>query len=187
METYKNKFSFETTLTYEAKGLSANRDLISYLFDAINIQDTTASLLDKSAGIDLVIQRNDGRVYGVGVRCRRGDYGTFTLSKHTSRPNSQMNRVLDSVSDAYAVKPMHPQYILQLNGCDEYGSCMGSIILVQVPVFASWVQTIDIEDYYIPYLDAYEFQKDSSEPTNGIRILKNPNENKNYTDLLTFV
>jgi hypothetical protein len=187
METYKNKFNFETTLSFEAQGLSANNSLISYLFDAVAIQDTTASLLDKSAGIDLVVQRGNGKVYGVGVRCRREDYGTFTVSKHTSRPNSQMNRVLDSVEDAYGVKPMHPQYILQLNGCDSEWVCRGSIILVQVPVFASWVQTIDLEQYYIPYLDAYEFAKDVNEPTSGIRNLKNPNAGKNYTDLLTFV
>lgn len=187
METYKNKISFETTLKYEEESLLVNKELIYYLFDAVTIENTTSSLLDKKAGIDLVIQRGNGLIYGVGVRCRREDYGTFTISKHTSRPNSQMNRVIDSVRDSYTVKPMHPQYILQLNGCDEDWVCRGSIVLVQVPVFASWVQTINLEEYYIPYLDAYEFTKDSNEPTSGIRTLKNPNPKKSIQNLYSIV
>jgi len=168
--------------------LSVNRGLIQFLFDAVSVEDTTASLLDKSAGIDLIIQRGDGRVYGVGVRCRREDYGTFTVSKHISRPNSQMNRVLDSVENSFQVRPMHPQYILQLNGCDDSWRCRGSILLVQVPVFASWVETVDLEGHYLPYLDAYEFRVDSNEPTSGIRNLANPNKTKEiYTDSLCFV
>lgn len=182
MEVFKNKFNFQTTLSYEAKSLSANKDLIAYLFDAVSIENSTSSLLDIKAGIDLVVQRKDGRVYGVGVRCRREDYGTFTLSKHKNKENSQMNRVLDSVNADYTVRPLYPQYLLQLNGCDENWVCKGSIILVQVPVFASWVGTVCLEDYYIPFLDAYEFEMDLKEPTSGIRMLENPNLIYNYTD-----
>ena len=137
--------------------------MIQELTGAGSVFNISQTPLDKRAGVDAILQFDRG-LSGVALRIRKPQYKKyskrFTLGHHISKPNSQIHCILNSVNDSNV---FYPHFVLQVNGVEEEGDCKECYaILLQTDVFANYlkelIETNTLEDYYIPVLDAYEFE-----------------------------
>jgi len=141
----------------------SNSALIEELTGASRVFDISHTPMDKRSGVDAILQFDRG-LSGVALRIRKPQYKKFskrfTIGHHISKPNSQIHCLLNSVNDSNV---FYPHFVLQVNGVEEEGDCKECYaILLQTDVFANYlkehIKTNTLEDYYIPVLDAYEFE-----------------------------
>lgn len=158
-----DKFSFEQRKRYEEKFVQNNSALIQDLTGASLVYNISQTPLDVRVGVDAILQLDRG-LSGVALRIRKPQYKKFskrfTIGHHISKTNSQMHYILNSTNDSNV---FYPHFILQVNGVDEEGYCKEcNAIMMQTNVFANFlkelINTNTLEDYYIPVLDAYEFE-----------------------------
>ena len=162
MKNYKD-FPFEERKRYEETFVENNSALIEELTGASRVFDISQTPMDKRAGVDAILQFDRG-LSGVALRIRKPQYKKFskrfTIGHHISQPNSQIHCILNSTNDSNV---FYPHLVLQVNGVDEEGYCKDCYaIILQTNVFANYlkelIETNTLEDYYIPVLDAYEFE-----------------------------
>ena len=162
IKNYK-KFSFEERKRYEETFVQNNSALIQDLTGASLVYNISQTPLDVRAGVDAILQFDRG-LSGVALRIRKPQYKKFskrfTIGHHISKPNSQMHYILNSTNESNV---FYPHLILQVNGVEQEGYCKECYaIMLQTNVFANYlkelINTNTLEDYYIPVLDAYEFE-----------------------------
>ncbi len=158
-----DKFPFEERKRYEETFVENNSGLIQELTGAGSVFNISQTPMDKRAGVDAILQFDRG-LSGVALRIRKPQYKKyskrFTLGHHISKPNSQIHCILNSINDSNV---FYLHFVLQVNGVEEEGDCKECYaILLQTDVFANYlkelIKTNTLEDYYIPVLDAYEFE-----------------------------
>ncbi len=158
-----DKFPFEERKRYEETFVENNSGLIQELTGAGSVFNISQTPMDKRAGVDAILQFDRG-LSGVALRIRKPQYKKyskrFTLGHHISKPNSQIHCILNSINDSNV---FYLHFVLQVNGVEEEGDCKECYaILLQTDVFANYLKeliaTNTLEDYYIPVLDAYEFE-----------------------------
>jgi len=161
MKNYKD-FSFEERKNYEERFVQNNSALIQEITGASLVYNISQTPLDLRSGVDAIIQLDRG-LSGVALRIRKPQYKRFskrfTIGHHISKPNSQIHTILNSTNKSLV---FYPHFILQVNGVNDEGYCKDcSAILLQTDVFAKYlmnlINTNQLEDYYMPVLDAYEF------------------------------
>ena len=158
-----DKFPFEERKRYEETFVQNNSGLIQELTGASSVYDISQTPMDRRAGVDAILQFDRG-LSGVALRIRKPQFNKFakrfTIGHHISKPNSQIHCILNSTNDSNV---FYPHFVLQVNGVDEEGYCGECYaIMLQTNVFANYlrelIETNTLEDYYIPVLDAYEFE-----------------------------
>lgn len=163
MKSTKNTdYDFEERKHYEETFVANNSELLMKLTGASTVMSMSRSVLDRLAGIDALLQI--GRdIVGVALRVRKPQYKAFakrfTLGFHESKVNSQVHTILNSRN---AQEQFVPHLLIQVNGVDDEGYCTDcTAIMIQTNIFCYYLedlkQTNQLESYYIPKLDAYEF------------------------------
>jgi len=162
MKNYKS-FPFEERKRYEETFVENNSALIEELTGASRVFDISQTPMDRRVGVDAILQFDRG-LSGVALRIRKPQFKKyakrFTIGHHISKPNSQIHYILNSTNDSNV---FYPHLVLQVNGVDEEGYCDECYaIMLQTNVFANYlrelIETNTLENYYIPVLDAYEFE-----------------------------
>ena len=186
MKNYKS-FPFEERKFYEETFVQNNSALIQEITGASLVYNISQTEMDKRSGIDAILMI-DGGLSGVALRIRKPKYKKyskrFTVGHHISQPNSQIHCILNSNNDSLV---FYPHFILQVNGIDEEGYCKECYaIMLQTNVFADYlkelIETKTLEDYYIPVLNAYEFEFEEifTQTDTGVDLYNIKNNNIKY-------
>ena len=186
MKNYKS-FPFEELKQYEETFVQNNSALIQDITGASLVYNISQTEMDKRSGIDAILMV-DGGLSGVALRIRKPKYKKyskrFTVGHHISQPNSQIHSILNSTNDSLV---FHPHFILQVNGVDEEGYCKECYaIMLQTNVFADYlkelIETNTLQDYYIPVLNAYEFEFSEvfTQTDTGVDLFHIQNNNIKY-------
>lgn len=180
-----DKFSFEERKNYEETFVNKNDGLIKSLTGASTVYNISQTVLDKQSGIDAILQIDDG-LCGIALRIRKPTWKQynkrFTLGFHISKPNSQIHTILKAREKYFT-----PHLLLQVNGVNDEGYCQEcNAILIQTNVFAGFlydlIKTNTLETYYIPKLDAYDFEFSDvfTETNTGVDLFKIENNKIKY-------
>ena len=180
-------YSFKERKEYEETFVENNSALIQEITGASLVYNISQTEMDKRSGIDAILMI-DGGLSGVALRIRKPKYKKyskrFTVGHHISQPNSQIHCILNSNNDSLV---FYPRFILQVNGIDEEGYCKECYaILIQTNVFADYlkelIETKILEDYYIPVLNAYEFEFEEifTQTDTGVDLYNIKNNNIKY-------
>ena len=182
-----DKFPFEERKLYEEIFVQNNSALIQDITGASLVYNISQTEMDKRSGIDAILMV-DGGLSGVALRIRKPKYKKyskrFTVGHHISQSNSQIHTILNSTNNSLV---FHPHFILQVNGVDQEGYCKECYaILIQTNVFADYlkelIETKILEDYYIPVLNAYEFEFEEifTQTDTGVDLFHIQNNNIKY-------
>jgi hypothetical protein len=180
-------YSFKDRKDYEETFVENNSALIQEITGASLVYNISETEMDKRSGIDAILMI-DGGLAGVALRIRKPKYKKyskrFTVGHHISQSNSQIHSILNSTNDSLV---FHPHFILQVNGVDPKGYCKECYaILIQTNVFADYlkelIETKILEDYYIPVLNAYEFEFEEifTQTDTGVDLFHIQNNNIKY-------
>lgn len=186
MKNYKD-FPFHERKKYEETFVENNSALIRSITGATTVYNISQSVLDKQSGIDAILQYNTN-LSGIALRIRKPKYkrynNRFTLGHHISKTNSQVHTILKAKESE---KYFTPHLLLQVNGVDQEGYCSEcQAILIQTNIFANYLQelieTEELDFYYIPVLDAYEFEFSHvfTETDTGVDLFKIENNEIQY-------
>ena len=180
-------YSFKDRKEYEETFVENNSALIQEITGASLVYNISQTEMDKRSGIDAILMI-DGGLSGVALRIRKPKYKKyskrFTVGHHISQSNSQIHTILNSTNNSLV---FHPHFILQVNGVDQEGYCKECYaILIQTNVFADYlkelIETKILEDYYIPVLNAYEFEFEEifTQTDTGVDLFQIKNNNIKY-------
>ena len=180
-------YSFKDRKDYEETFVQNNSALIQEITGASLVYNISQTEMDKRSGIDAILMI-DGGLSGVALRIRKPKYKKyskrFTVGHHISQSNSQIHTILNSTNNPLV---FHPHFILQVNGVDQEGYCKECYaILIQTNVFADYlkelIETKILEDYYIPVLNAYEFEFEEifTQTDTGVDLFQIKNNNIKY-------
>ena len=180
-------YSFKERKEYEETFVENNSALIQEITGASLVYNISQTEMDKRSGIDAILMI-DGGLSGVALRIRKPKYKKyskrFTVGHHISQSNSQIHTILNSTNNPLV---FHPHFILQVNGVDQEGYCKECYaILIQTNVFADYlkelIETKILEDYYIPVLNAYEFEFEEifKQTDTGVDLFHIKNNNIKY-------
>ena len=180
-------YSFKERKEYEETFVENNSALIQEITGASLVYNISQTEMDKRSGIDAILMI-DGGLSGVALRIRKPKYKKyskrFTVGHHISQSNSQIHSILNSTNNSLV---FHPHFILQVNGVDQEGYCKECYaILIQTNVFADYlkelIETKILEDYYIPVLNAYEFEFEEifTQTDTGVDLFQIKNNNIKY-------
>ena len=180
-------YSFKDRKEYEETFVQNNSALIQEITGASLVYNISQTEMDKRSGIDAILMI-DGGLSGVALRIRKPKYKKyskrFTVGHHISQSNSQIHTILNSTNNSLV---FHPHFILQVNGVDQEGYCKECYaILIQTNVFADYlkelIETKILEDYYIPVLNAYEFEFEEifTQTDTGVDLFQIKNNNIKY-------
>ena len=180
-------YSFKERKEYEETFVQNNSALIQEITGASLVYNISQTEMDKRSGIDAILMI-DGGLSGVALRIRKPKYKKyskrFTVGHHISQSNSQIHTILNSTNNSLV---FHPHFILQVNGVDQEGYCKECYaILIQTNVFADYlkelIETKILEDYYIPVLNAYEFEFEEifTQTDTGVDLYNIKNNNIKY-------
>ena len=180
-------YSFKDRKEYEETFVENNSALIQEITGASLVYNISQTEMDKRSGIDAILMI-DGGLSGVALRIRKPKYKKyskrFTVGHHISQSNSQIHTILNSTNNSLV---FHPHFILQVNGVDQEGYCKECYaILIQTNVFADYlkelIETKILEDYYIPVLNAYEFEFEEifTQTDTGVDLFQIQNNNIKY-------
>ena len=180
-------YSFKERKEYEETFVENNSALIQEITGASLVYNISQTEMDKRSGIDAILMI-DGGLSGVALRIRKPKYKKyskrFTVGHHISQSNSQIHTILNSTNNPLV---FHPHFILQVNGVDQEGYCKECYaILIQTNVFADYlkelIETKILEDYYIPVLNAYEFEFEEifTQTDTGVDLYNIKNNNIKY-------
>ena len=180
-------YSFKDRKEYEETFVENNSALIQEITGASLVYNISQTEMDKRSGIDAILMI-DGGLSGVALRIRKPKYKKyskrFTVGHHISQSNSQIHTILNSTNNPLV---FHPHFILQVNGVDQEGYCKECYaILIQTNVFADYlkelIETKILEDYYIPVLNAYEFEFEEifTQTDTGVDLFQIKNNNIKY-------
>tara|TARA_B110000908_G_C10190410_1_gene420202 strand:+ start:812 stop:1393 length:582 start_codon:yes stop_codon:yes gene_type:complete len=180
-------YSFKERKEYEETFVENNSALIQEITGASLVYNISQTEMDKRSGIDAILMI-DGGLSGVALRIRKPKYKKyskrFTVGHHISQSNSQIHTILNSTNNSLV---FHPHFILQVNGVDQEGYCKECYaILIQTNVFADYlkelIETKILEDYYIPVLNAYEFEFEEifTQTDTGVDLYNIKNNNIKY-------
>jgi hypothetical protein len=180
-------YSFKDRKDYEETFVENNSALIQEITGASLVYNISQTEMDKRSGIDAILMI-DGGLSGVALRIRKPKYKKyskrFTVGHHISQSNSQIHTILNSTNNSLV---FHPHFILQVNGVDQEGYCKECYaILIQTNVFADYlkelIETKILEDYYIPVLNAYEFEFEEifTQTDTGVDLYNIKNNNIKY-------
>ena len=180
-------YSFKERKEYEETFVENNSALIQEITGASLVYNISQTEMDKRSGIDAILMI-DGGLSGVALRIRKPKYKKyskrFTVGHHISQSNSQIHTILNSTNNSLV---FHPHFILQVNGVDQEGYCKECYaILIQTNVFADYlkelIETKILEDYYIPVLNAYEFEFEEifTQTDTGVDLFQIKNNNIKY-------
>tara|TARA_B110000305_G_scaffold216563_1_gene255199 strand:- start:8 stop:589 length:582 start_codon:yes stop_codon:yes gene_type:complete len=180
-------YSFKERKEYEETFVENNSALIQEITGASLVYNISQTEMDKRSGIDAILMI-DGGLSGVALRIRKPKYKKyskrFTVGHHISQSNSQIHTILNSTNNSLV---FHPHFILQVNGVDQEGYCKECYaILIQTNVFADYlkelIETKILEDYYIPVLNAYEFEFEEifTQTDTGVDLFQIQNNNIKY-------
>ena len=180
-------YSFKERKEYEETFVENNSALIQEITGASLVYNISQTEMDKRSGIDAILMI-DGGLSGVALRIRKPKYKKyskrFTVGHHISQSNSQIHTILNSTNNPLV---FHPHFILQVNGVDQEGYCKECYaILIQTNVFADYlkelIETKILEDYYIPVLNAYEFEFEEifTQTDTGVDLFQIKNNNIKY-------
>ena len=180
-------YSFKDRKNYEETFVQNNSALIQEITGASLVYNISQTEMDKRSGIDAILMI-DGGLSGVALRIRKPKYKKyskrFTVGHHISQSNSQIHTILNSTNNPLV---FHPHFILQVNGVDQEGYCKECYaILIQTNVFADYlkelIETKILEDYYIPVLNAYEFEFEEifTQTDTGVDLYNIKNNNIKY-------
>tara|TARA_B110000879_G_scaffold45337_1_gene63992 strand:+ start:766 stop:1347 length:582 start_codon:yes stop_codon:yes gene_type:complete len=180
-------YSFKERKEYEETFVENNSALIQEITGASLVYNISQTEMDKRSGIDAILMI-DGGLSGVALRIRKPKYKKyskrFTVGHHISQSNSQIHTILNSTNNSLV---FHPHFILQVNGVDQEGYCKECYaILIQTNVFADYlkelIETKILEDYYIPVLNAYEFEFEEifTQTDTGVDLYNIQNNNIKY-------
>ena len=180
-------YSFKDRKQYEETFVENNSALIQEITGASLVYNISQTEMDKRSGIDAILMI-DGGLSGVALRIRKPKYKKyskrFTVGHHISQSNSQIHTILNSTNNSLV---FHPHFILQVNGVDQEGYCKECYaILIQTNVFADYlkelIETKILEDYYIPVLNAYEFEFEEifTQTDTGVDLFNIKNNNIKY-------
>ena len=180
-------YSFKDRKEYEETFVENNSALIQKITGASLVYNISQTEMDKRSGIDAILMI-DGGLSGVALRIRKPKYKKyskrFTVGHHISQSNSQIHTILNSTNNSLV---FHPHFILQVNGVDQEGYCKECYaILIQTNVFADYlkelIETKILEDYYIPVLNAYEFEFEEifTQTDTGVDLFQIKNNNIKY-------
>ena len=180
-------YSFKERKEYEETFVQNNSALIQEITGASLVYNISQTEMDKRSGIDAILMI-DGGLSGVALRIRKPKYKKyskrFTVGHHISQSNSQIHTILNSTNNSLV---FHPHFILQVNGVDQEGYCKECYaILIQTNVFADYlkelIETKILEDYYIPVLNAYEFEFEEifTQTDTGVDLFQIKNNNIKY-------
>lgn len=148
-----NNLNYKDGFLLERINFQLLKSIIMRVLGATAIEETTRSIIDLATGVDAYATIR-GNIYGISLRVREKDYDSFTLNRHITDVNSEVNKWLKNRSNK-----IKPAYHVQ---CAKGNNGIVTVTRINIDAFAIHLATLienkELEQYFNDNLLAYEFK-----------------------------